>query len=88
MKESTEHSTAYITNLMDQITRQMLSTEDIVNAVDLISTDSQEILDKTIITTAVTDELADTLVQNLEVVEELMESITRIKEDISAFKLK
>ncbi|WP_110931592.1 methyl-accepting chemotaxis protein [Paenibacillus bouchesdurhonensis] len=88
MKESTEHSTAYITNLMDQITRQMLSTEDIVNAVDLISTDSQEILDKTVITTAVTDELADTLVQNLEVVEELMESITRIKEDISAFKLK
>ncbi|MDQ0231384.1 methyl-accepting chemotaxis protein [Metabacillus malikii] len=88
MKESTEHSSAYISNLMSQITDQMLSTEEIVKAVDLISTDSQEIQDKTIITTEVTDELANNLVENLKVVEELMESMTRIKEDISTFKLK
>lgn len=88
MKQSTEHSTTYVNKLMEQITKQMLSTDEIVKAVDSISVDSQDILDKTVLTTAVTDELAGTLVKNLEVVEELMNNITTIKEDINSFKLK
>nr|WP_078554391.1 methyl-accepting chemotaxis protein [Bacillus alkalicellulosilyticus] len=88
MKESTEYSTQYVTNLMSKITEQMESTEEIVKAIDIISTDSQEIQDKTMYTTEVTDQLAENLVENLEVVEELMRSITEIKDSINTFKLK
>ncbi|GFN31404.1 methyl-accepting chemotaxis protein, partial [Paenibacillus xylaniclasticus] len=88
MKESTEHSTLYVSNMMNQITEQMLSTEGIVKAVDIISTDSQEIQDNILVTKAVTDELADKLVTNLEIVEELVKNMTRIKKDVDVFKIK
>lgn len=87
VKESTDHTTAYINKLKEQITEQMVSTEEVVQAVDYISSDSQEIQEKTAITTAVADELAEKLVSNLEVVEQLMEEITQIKEDINFFEL-
>lgn len=88
VKESTEHSTTYITELMEQLTEQMVSTEEVVKAVDHISSDAQEIQEKTAITTSVMDELSDKLVSNLQVVEELMEEISQINKDINTFELR
>ena len=87
MTRSTEVNAESVGRLLVLIKEQMESTKDIVDAVDMINNEAQTIQEKTGHTTDIANEIAKTLVDQLNDVNHLIEQSHKLNKDINFFEI-
>ena len=87
MNDSTVLSAECISNLRERMNNQMVSTEEIVKAVDQISMEAQDIQSRAIETEEISRNLTDMLVENLEHVEDITECSNQMDERVQFFEV-